>query len=157
MAGTLLAIDPGLKCGWAVHDGKQVVASGVWDLSGDRFEGAGMRWVRLRGYLNEIRYAFGGVSHVAYEAVRAHKGTNAAHVYGGVIAVIQEFCEAEDVPYEGVPVGTVKKQATGKGNSNKKAMVEAAREHWPDIEIKDDNHADALWIAEVAAQKTQPT
>jgi hypothetical protein len=51
-----------------------------------------------------------------------------------------------DIQYQGVPVGTVKKHATGKGNSNKDAMVEAARSKWPDIDIKDDNQADALWI-----------
>lgn len=46
------------------------------------------------------------------------------------------------VPYSGVPVGTIKRHATGKGNAPKQAMIDAMRErgHAP----ADDNEADAL-------------
>ena len=47
-----------------------------------------------------------------------------------------------NIPYQGVPVGTIKKHATGKGNAGKDAMIAAAitRGFTP----ADDNEADAI-------------
>lgn len=45
-------------------------------------------------------------------------------------------------PYCGVPVGSIKKRATGKGNAEKAAMVAAVRSMG--FEPSDDNEADAL-------------
>lgn len=49
---------------------------------------------------------------------------------------------------EGIPVGTIKKHATGKGNASKDEMIEAmkARGHSP----ADDNEADALALLHYA-------
>ena len=102
-----------------------------------------MRFVRLRNYLIKVCE---GVDLVVYEEVRAHRGTDAAQIYGGIIAIISEHCELKEIPYQGVPVGTIKKFATGKGNSNKEAMLAAARERWPELNIVDDNQADALFL-----------
>lgn len=141
----VLAIDPGTKCGWALSSGGQILASGVWNLKGGRYEGGGMRFVRIRNYLNEV-HREQPLNRVVFEEVRRHLGTDAAHIYGGIVAVITAFCEENEIPYEGIPVGTVKKFATGKGNANKEAMMEAARRKWPNEILKDDNHADALFI-----------
>jgi len=43
-----------------------------------------------------------------------------------------------------VPVGTIKRFATGKGNANKAAMMEAARKRG--FSPTDDNEADAIAI-----------
>lgn len=153
----ILAIDPGTNCGWALHDGR-VIAAGVWNLKGGRFEGGGMRFVRLRRYLDEIGKAQPHITLVAYEEVRRHMGVDAAHIYGGVIAVLAAWCEDHKpaaIAYEAIPVGTIKKFATGKGNANKAAMIEAARRKWG--VIVDDNEADARWIAEFASQMVSPT
>lgn len=149
----VLAVDPGTSCGYAVRVGGTVEASGVWDLRPTRFEGAGMRWLRLRGFLCLV--APPGLPHmkpelVAFEEVRRHLGTDAAHIYGGVVATLQAWCEEHGVPYTAIPVGTVKKLATGKGNAKKDAMLAAARARWPEQNVTDDNQADALWIAEAA-------
>ena len=52
--------------------------------------------------------------------------------------------------YQGVPVGTIKRHATGKGNAPKEAMIAAARAHG--FSPADDNEADAiallLWAIE---------
>lgn len=151
----ILGIDPGTQCGWSYRNAKGNHTSGVWCLKGGRHEGGGMRFVRLRGYLNELHRSM-PVDAVAYEEVAAHKGTAAAHIYGGVVAVITEFCEAEGIPYQGIQVGTVKKFATGKGNASKRMMVDAACERWvswaPEREDDtDQDEADARWIAECAA------
>jgi Holliday junction resolvasome RuvABC endonuclease subunit len=143
---TFIGIDPGTHCGWAVLDAAgNRLASGTWDLSSSRHEGGGMRYVRMRRYLREMLDTFpDGV--LAYEEVSAHRGTAAAHIYGGIIALLAEECEARGLPYSGIPVATVKRHATGKGNSDKVAMVAAARGRWG--EVADDNEADAIWIAD---------
>ena len=142
----LLAIDPGTACGWAVMAPERSPLYGTWDLRTKRHEGAGMRFLRLRRYLEE---AIPGCDLVAYEEVRRHAGTSAAHVYGGIVAEIQATCEVLRVPYTAVPVGTVKKHATGKGNAGKPAMIRAAESRWG-LEGLTDDQADALWIADFA-------
>jgi Holliday junction resolvasome RuvABC endonuclease subunit len=138
----VLAIDPGTLCGWALADDGRILlsSSGVVDLKPNRHEGGGMRFVRLDRWLSVI-----GPDLIVYEEVASHKGVAAAHVYGGIIATVQAWCETRKVPYTGVPVGTVKRHATGKGNSNKNAMVAAAVQKWGS-QIQSHDHADALWI-----------
>ena len=142
---TVLAIDPGTHCGWCVGQGS-VVASGVWNLKGGRHEGGGMRYVHLLYHLRNVCAVAYQPDIIVYEEVRGHKGTDAAQIYGGIIATITAFCEEQHIPYEGIPVGTIKKYATGKGNASKQMMVEAAQARWPDANIIDDNEADARWL-----------
>lgn len=145
----ILALDLGTRCGWSVFQGPTHIASGTWVLQSDRqrrFEGAGMKWLRLRNHLDEVSELAGAFDRVAVEEVRRHAGTDAAHAYGGALAVVTAWCEERKVPYEAVPVGNIKKAATGKGNAKKDAMIEAARAQWPAIALEDDNHADALWL-----------
>lgn len=140
---TILGIDPGTRCGWAlIRDGRHV-ASGVWNLRAMRHEGGGMKFLRLRRYLEE---ALQGVDAVAYEEVRRHLGVDAAHVYGGIVGQIGAVCEERAVPYRGVHWGTAKKHATGKGNADKAAMV-AAFCAVVGRDPEDDNEADALFVA----------
>jgi Holliday junction resolvasome RuvABC endonuclease subunit len=84
----------------------------------------------------------GEFSAVYFEEVRRHASTDAAHVYGGLLATLTAWCESRNIPYAGVPVGTIKKHATNKGNANKEAMVAAmqALGHG----VTNDNEADAL-------------
>ena len=138
----VLALDLGTTTGWALrgHDG--AITSGTMTFRPSRFEGGGMRFLRFRGWLAEIANLSGGVARVVFEEVRAHAGTDAAHIYGGFLAHLTAWCEEQEVPYEGVPVGTIKAFATGKGNANKAAMIAAieARGFRP----ADDNEADAI-------------
>lgn len=149
----LLALDLATKTGWVVREGGSI-DSGVWNLKGDKFEGGGMRFLRFRTLLIEVLGT--GISRVAYEAVRRHMGVDAAHIYGALMGIVQEECERRQIPYCGVTVSSIKIKATGKGNANKDAMVDAAKRQWPLIEIIDDNHADALWISEVAKSTGAP-
>lgn len=57
-------------------------------------------------------------------------------------------CEHHDIPYSGVPVGTIKRHATGKGNAGKDQVIAAMRAlgHRPG----DDNEADALALLTLA-------
>lgn len=140
----ILAIDPGTQCGYAMSF-NTTRSSGVWDLSVHRYEGDGMRYVRLRRYLHDI----GAVDMIVFEEVRRHVGVLAAHVYGGIVSHIMEHAERLKIPYTSCPVGTLKKHATGSGNASKNAMVEACVTKL-NIEPKDHNEADALWLLDWA-------
>ena len=143
----LIGIDPGTACGWAILDSNgNRIASGTWDLRPRRHEGGGMRYLRARQYVEALLATPAGVRALAYEEVRRHAGTDAAHVYGGIVAMIAAVCEERKTPYMAIPVGTVKKHATGKGNASKDEMVAAATARWTHATV-DDNEADALWIA----------
>lgn len=149
----ILAVDPGTRCGWCVRYDDGRMDAGTWDLSPRRFEGGGMRFLRLRAHLSEILDRT-KPEMVVFEEVRRHLGTDAAHVYGGIVAVLQEECERRTpkVPYHAIPVGTVKRTATGKGNADKARMLAAANARWKlALSARDDNEADARWIAETAA------
>jgi Holliday junction resolvasome RuvABC endonuclease subunit len=101
-----------------------------------------MIWLRFRGWLQEIDETAGGVGMVVFEEVRRHLGTNAGHIYGGYLAHLTAWAEANRVPYQGVPVGTIKRHVTGKGNSDKQAVIDAVR--LLGFAPTDDNEADAL-------------
>ena len=86
----------------------------------------------------------GPIAAIWFEEVRRHAGTDAAHVYGGLMATLTAWAELRGVPYQGAPVGTVKIHATGKGNAPKEAMIAAARARG--FNPSDDNEADVLAI-----------
>lgn len=150
----ILAIDPGTACGWAVRHSPTDYDSGVWDLKPNRHEGGGMRFLRARMKFREIVDLF-KPDVVVYEEIRRHMSADAAHVYGGIVAIVVAECEARQpkLPYQGVHWATVKKLATGKGNAKKDAMLAAAAARWPSHVFEDDNEADARFIAETAARE----
>ncbi len=138
-----LALDLGTTTGWAADDG--VLTSGTVNLKPRRFEGGGMRFLRFKGFLTEIKGSAGPVEEVCFEEVRRHAGTDAAHIYGGLLGILTAWCEHHQIPYRGIPVGEIKRSFTGKGNANKEAMIAAARARGH--EPQDDNEADAIAIA----------
>jgi crossover junction endodeoxyribonuclease RuvC len=145
--GAILALDLGTKCGFCLGVSSQTAVSGVWDLKHDRFAGGGMRYVRFRSKLNEVRAAL-PISLVVFEEVRKHAGTDAAHVYGGLMAILTEWCESKMIPYQGVPVGTIKKHWTGKGNASKDQMIAECNRR--EMAVVDDNEADAIALFDYA-------
>lgn len=146
----ILALDLGTQLGWALYREIGPITGGSISFKPGRFEGAGMSFVRFRLWLNEIADACEVIDAVYFEEVRAHAGTLAAQVYGGFLAHLSAWCEECGIPYMGVPVGTIKKFATGKGNANKKAVIAAVTNKG--FSPKDDNEADAtallLWALE---------
>ena len=138
----ILALDLGTTTGWALRGQDGAITSGTMTFRPSRFEGGGMRFLRFRGWLAEIAGLSGGIARIAFEEVQRHAGTGAAHAYGGFLATLTAWCEQEAIPYQGVPVGTIKRYATGKGNADKARMIAAieARGFRP----ADDNEADAI-------------
>ena len=143
-AHCVLALDLGTTAGWALrgHDG--LIASGTVSFRPGRYDGGGMRYLRFTNWLTEIDRLSGPIAAIWYEEVRSHRGTDASHVYGGLMATQTAWAELRGVPYAGVPVGTIKRHAAGKGNAGKEAVIAAmrARGYAP----ADDNEADALTL-----------
>ncbi len=92
-----------------------------------RFEGAGMAFLRFERFLADATNASGPLGVVVFEKVRAHAGTLAAQVYGSFLAHLTAWCERHAVPYLGVPVATIKRHATGKGNASKDDVIKVVR------------------------------
>lgn len=147
-----LALDLGLHTGFAVHDDKTVTLSGVWHLAGMKCSGWGARFVNLVHQLNSL-YQVHPFHAVSYEEVRRHLGTTAAHNYGGFLAHICSWCEGMGIPYEGVPVGTIKKHATGKGTADKFVMTKAALKKWPGVDFGSEDEVDARWLADYVVNR----
>lgn len=148
MQNTILALDLGTTTGWALMARDGSITSGTESFKPHRFEGGGMRFLRFKRWLTEIKQTSDGIDAVYFEEVRRHLGVDAAHAYGGFMAQLTAWCEHHQIPYQGVPVGTIKKHATGKGNASKGEMIAAAkaRGHLP----ADDNEADALALLDYA-------
>ena len=142
MTTTILALDLGTTTGWALRSSDGTITSGSAGFRPQRFEGGGMRFLRFKRWLAELKDMTGGIHALYFEEVRRHVSTDAAHAYGGFLATLTAWCEHHQIPYQGVPVGTIKKHATGKGNASKDDVLSAMRAlgHAP----ADDNEADAL-------------
>jgi hypothetical protein len=137
-----LALDLGTTTGWALRPRDGQIAHGYASFKPQRFEGGGMRYLRFKRWLSELHGVARDIHTVYFEEVRRHVGVDAAHVYGGLMATLTAWCEHHNIPYQGVPVGTIKKHATGKGNASKDEVLAAMRVHGHPV--TDDNEADAL-------------
>lgn len=140
----ILALDLGTTTGWALRSHEGLITSGTASFRPGRYDGGGMRYLRFTNWLTELDRLSGPIAAIWFEEVRRHAGTDAAHIYGGLMASLTSWGELRGVPYEGVPVGTIKRHATGKGNAPKQAMIDAVRAKG--FSPEDDNEADAIAI-----------
>jgi len=144
LPGAKLALDLGQHTGWALAYPRGPITSGTETFKAGRFEGGGMPLLRFAAWLDELHAKAGPLTTVVFEEVRAHRGTAAAHTYGAFLGQLTAWCERHQVPYQGVPVGTIKKHATGRGNAGKGDVIAAMR--IKGFHPADDNEADALAI-----------
>ena len=122
---TLLALDLGTTTGWALHGADGLITSGTASFRNGRFDGGGMRYLRFTNWLSELERLSGPIAAIWFEEVRRHVGTDAAHVFGGLMASLTSWAELRGIPYQGVPVGTWKRCVCGKGNASKEDVVAA--------------------------------
>ncbi|WP_342270494.1 helix-turn-helix transcriptional regulator [Rickettsia endosymbiont of Orchestes rusci] len=153
---TILALDLGTITGWALHYNNGSITSGTENFKMDKFEGGGMVFLCFRQWLVDLKNSEGGFDEVYFEAVRSHKGIDAAHKYGGFLATLTAFCEHHQIPYLGVPVGTIKKHITGKGNATKYAVIDAKAKVLVLIKFKEEIMKLLTWM-NTHKLKTQET
>lgn len=138
----ILALDLGTATGWAMRGVDGLITSGTASFRPGRYDCGGMRYPRFTNWISELDRLAGPISGIWFEEVRRHLGTDAAHVYGGLMATLTSWAELRGVPYQGVPVGTIKRFATGKGNAPKSPVMAAVRARG--FSPVDDNEADAV-------------
>lgn len=142
----ILALDLATQAGWATNVGRQ---SGVQTFDVKRGESPGMRFLRCRGWLNEIRPLLGGIDVIVYEQAH-HRGGAATACCVGLVSTVLTFAAEHGIETMPVHTAELKKWATGKGNAGKPAMIEAARQRgW---KPEDDNEADAQLLLEYALE-----
>ncbi len=139
---TIIALDLGTNTGWAIREKQGCITSGTVSFKQQRFEGGGMVFLRFKRWLTDLKATLGDVEAIYFEEVRAHKGVDAAHKYGGFLAHLTAWCEHHQIAYQGIPVGTIKRHITGKGNSSKELVIEAIKKKG--FTPIDDNEADSL-------------
>lgn len=141
-AYNILAIDPATNCGWATKD-----VFGVWKLKPMRDESMGMRLIRFKAKLLEVIEAE-KITLVVFERP-AGRNVNAVIVHAELQAVIKTVCEEQKVEYRAYSASEIKSHATGKGNSGKPLMIEAAG-RIRGYAGNDDNEADAICLYDLA-------
>lgn len=138
----ILALDLGQNLGWALRRRDGQIYFGTERFKPDRFSGGGMVLLRFRNWLQTLNATSEGIDVVVFEEVRRHLGTTAAHVYGGFLGQLSVWAESQGIPYQGVPVGTIKHHVTGRGNASKEDVTRAVMDLG--FSPTDDNEADAL-------------
>lgn len=147
MNPTIVALDLGTKCGWALS-----AANGIRSASTSIAAGAkqlpAQRWLKFRLLLDSLA-EHADITALYFEDVKAHgPGVQAAHVYGGLVAMLELWAYHRNIPLHPVGVGTIKKHWTGKGNAKKPDMVAEAKRRG--FTPRDDNEADALALLDYA-------
>ena len=138
----ITALDLGTTTGFAMCDNSGKITSGTASFKTGRFEGGGMPYLRFKRWLTDLKATLGDIDAIYFEEVRAHKGVDAAHKYGGFVAHLSAWCEHHGIPYSGIPVGTIKKHITGRGNADKQSVITAVKNKG--FAPIDDNEADSL-------------
>ena len=137
-------LDLGTNCGiaWAdIMPGQRVedatLILGQWDLSVGLYDTGPLRHIRLKQFLSildprllmfeDVKFSpnekeFKGRS---AKAIIARCGTSQEFL-GGLKVTATTWCEERGIPAHGLNISEIKRYATGKGNANKVAMIEAA-------------------------------
>ena len=144
----ILALDLGHATGWALAAPDGGITSGTERFRQDRWQGGGIKFLKFKRWLTELKGHAGGLDLVVHEEVRRHLGVDSAHAFGGWLAILTAWCEHHGIPYEAVPVGTIKRHVTGRGNADKDAVIAAVRALG--FDPQDDNEADALALLQWA-------
>jgi Holliday junction resolvasome RuvABC endonuclease subunit len=149
---TILSLDLGTRTGWALHkDGH--ITSGTAHFDCHKQDGIGKRYWHFARWLEAYLRCARKIDAVYFEQVHSHKGTYAAHAYGGFLSQLTALCERYRIPYIGVPVGTIKLFISGKGNASKDDVIASVKALGHDP--CDDNEADALALLHLALHKQQ--
>jgi Holliday junction resolvasome RuvABC endonuclease subunit len=139
----ILALDIATKTGWKTKN-----ASGTWDLKPNRGESDGMRILRFRAKVAEI-CELEQIKVIAYERPAGmHKAS--IMVASELVGALKVLAIEKGIEVACYSATEIKKDATGKGNSGKPEMIQAA------IDLgynpKDDNEADAIHLYHLACK-----
>lgn len=146
----ILALDLAQTTGFWHHN-NGTISTGTREFKRTYFDGGGIIFFWFQQWLETMYAGYGHFDIVAFEAVHRHKGTIAAHSYGGFMATLQAFCESKQVPYEGIDALDIKQFWCGSRGAKKQHMIEECRRRGYDP--YDDNEADATALGHLVAHK----
>ncbi len=152
----ILALDPGMSLGWALGEHLHDPTFGTVYLNG--YEGArrsdsrGGLYAHLDATLRAMEQAHGRPTVVAFELPLGLRGRAAQRITWGVVAVIERVAFEWESEVVTVTPSELKREATGKGNAKKPAIVAAARRLWG-VAVQTDHEADALFVYQLAAAR----
>lgn len=137
----LLALDLGSHCGFAVFKDNEII-SGTKKLRIDKKK-IGWRFLEFRNWILQTIVTH-DIREVYFERVFGHKGTSAAHIYGGFMYTLAVVCLEKNIPCTGFTVQAIKKFMAGKANATKDEMIAAAKAKR--FDPKTDDEADAIAV-----------
>lgn len=140
----ILALDIATTSGYATS----AIESGTFNCSFKKGESGSIRLLRFRNKVTELLDLI-KPDVVAYER-SAGRNTHSIKTQSEMIGVLTLMLEDRNIQYASYSPSEVKKFFTGKGNASKEDMIKTAKKKYPEIEIIDDNHSDALAILELA-------
>ena len=96
----VLCLDLGAATGWALRSTDGVITSGTAAFRVDRWTGGGMRFLRFKRWLTEVKNAADGLDQVFYEAVLATKQA----FPGATITAVRErkpidWAKGDEIPF----------------------------------------------------------
>ena len=155
--GTILGLDLAATTGWALYDGKNIVAGGTWGLAGIGSEYSGWRLASLADCLRGLFTSVALPGLVACEAPFVNRGKygnpKTALMLAEYTGVVKVWCHRRDLKFTNFAPASIKKFATGNFKATKTLMRTFAENEWPGVEWIDDNHVDAAWVAAYAASQ----
>lgn len=177
----VLALDLGRSTGfsftWVIpgvpfNPARNIIGIGQLDLSLGPYDSGPTALLRLNDFLakthpdlvfvEDVKYTPPeGMQRLPIAAVMARAALS-CEFFGALKAVVCCWCERQHVPCECLPIGTLKKRATGKGNANKEQMIAAVNTMLGDVldatgyeSTGADNCADAFWAMVVGIEQYQ--
>jgi len=153
----VLALDLSTNTGWALSDRNNVITSGVQVFDLKRGESKGMRFLRFRKWLKDIirlgelgkDFSETNPGLVAWEMAH-HRGSHATELCVGLVTDTMAEAALFGLEHMSIHSASLKKFATGNGRASKEDMISKVKELYPNLEIIDDNHADALLLLKYA-------
>jgi hypothetical protein len=166
----LLALDLGMRTGWALFSNGRRLASGTWILA-DRWRARGDVFLDL--LLRTVAaQRIQVIAHEHVPSLHQHAGVNAAHLFGGWLELIEIVRMRTTISVVRIntseahaAAGLVRPPRTPKGLSpaarrrsqaerreeiKRRTVAAAQARGWP---VKDDNEADACFVALAALAK----
>jgi Holliday junction resolvasome RuvABC endonuclease subunit len=107
---------------------------------------------RIAKVVNDVDAAMEGVDLIFMEELAYGAKGATAFVLPWLWGRIIDCAEARDIPIGFANVSQIKKYATGKGNADKDIVLAAVVRRFPEVEITNNNEADALTLALIACR-----
>lgn len=153
-----MALDLGTRTGWSL------LANGIRTSGSQGFQRyagsksrpqdhVGQPFLSFQRWIRE-RIQTDKPAAIVYEDVYRWSSGDAAKCYGSFRGVLLVNCAYCGIPVYGYSPSAVKKSWTGSGIAKKEQMMAVTKARFPELELTDDNEADAIALLYLHVEKT---